>query len=309
MLQKGYGVGSGVSLFTCCSVCTDLVWRVVGMGNVSTSSGGQYSGIVLAIPQLLITRGNKLGAIWDVFFRTESGLSGLVALIVTIAVAGAVVYLQTFRVEVLVKYQKYRAQAGKYPIKLFYCGNMPLILLSVVAANMYFYSQVLYALLPYNLITDLIGGWTYENGLTFPTKGLAYYISAPQTMLSTLLDPFHTLFYVMFILSMAAVLSKAWVEIAGISSRGVARELKDNQMVIKGHRDTALEHELNRYIPIAAAFGGMSMGALAVICDLIGIAGFGFGLLASITIVLQYYEIISREYGGNLAQLMGDLAK
>lgn len=110
----------------------------------------------------------------------------------------------------------------------------------------------------------------------------------------------------MFLLSMTAVLSKAWVEIAGISAKGVARELKDNQMVIKGHRDTALEHELNRYIPMAGAFGGMTLGALAVVCDLFGIAGFGFGLIAAIPIIFQYYEVVAREYGGNLAQLLAD---
>ena len=98
------------------------------------------------------------------------------------------------------------------------------------------------------------------------------------------------------------------MEIAGISSKGVARELKDNQMVIKGHRDTALEHELNRYIPTASAFGGMAMGALVVVCDLAGIAGFGFGLVTAIVIIFQYYETISREYGGNLAQLLGELS-
>lgn len=79
-------------------------------------------------------------------------------------------------------------------------------------------------------------------------------------------------------------------------------------MVIKGHRDTALEHELNRYIPTAAAFGGMAMGALVVLCDLIGIAGFGFGLVTSIVIIFQYYETVSREYGGSLAQLLGELS-
>lgn len=28
LLQKGYGIGSGVSLFTCCSICSDVIWKV-----------------------------------------------------------------------------------------------------------------------------------------------------------------------------------------------------------------------------------------------------------------------------------------
>ena len=40
------------------------------------------------------------------------------------------------------KYQNYRGQQGTYPIKLFYTSNMPIILLSALVANLYFFSQV-----------------------------------------------------------------------------------------------------------------------------------------------------------------------
>lgn len=37
----------------------------------------------------------------------------------------------------------------------------------------------------------------------------------------------------------------------------------------QGHRDTvqSLKKELNRYIPTAAAFGGMCIGALTIVAD------------------------------------------
>ena len=41
-------------------------------------------------------------------------------------------------------------------------------------------------------------------------------------------------------------------------------------MVIRGYRDTTMIHELNRYIPTAAAFGGLCIGALSVLADLMG---------------------------------------
>ena len=44
---------------------------------------------------------------------------------------------------------------------------------------------------------------------------------------------------------------------SGSSARDVAKQLRDQQMVMKGHRDSSLVHVLNRYIPTAAAFGGM----------------------------------------------------
>lgn len=41
-------------------------------------------------------------------------------------------------------------------------------------------------------------------------------------------------------------------------------------MVMRGHRDSSMVHELNRYIPTAAAFGGLCIGALSVIADFLG---------------------------------------
>lgn len=41
-------------------------------------------------------------------------------------------------------------------------------------------------------------------------------------------------------------------------------------MVMRGHRDSSMVHELNRYIPTAAAFGGLCIGALSVLADFLG---------------------------------------
>ena len=48
---------------------------------------------------------------------------------------------------------------------------------------------------------------------------------------------------------------------------------------LQGHRDTtqSLKKELNRYIPTAAAFGGMCIGALTIIADFMGAIGSGTG--------------------------------
>ena len=49
--------------------------------------------------------------------------------------------------------------------------------------------------------------------------------------------------------------------------------------LLQGHRDTvqSLKKELNRYIPTAAAFGGMCIGALTIIADFMGAIGSGTG--------------------------------
>lgn len=46
-----------------------------------------------------------------------------------------------------------------------------------------------------------------------------------------------------------------------------------------------------RYIPTAAAFGGMCIGALTIIADFMGAIGSGTGILLAVTIIYQYFEV------------------
>ena len=62
-----------------------------------------------------------------------------------------------------------------------------------------------------------------------------------------------------------------------------------------GHREKSLKDMLDRYIPTAAAFGGMCIAALSVMADFMGAIGSGTGILLSVTIIHQYYEIFEKE--------------
>ena len=75
----------------------------------------------------------------------------------------------------------------------------------------------------------------------------------------------------------------------------VAKQLREQQMVMRGHRETSMIHELNRYIPTAAAFGGLCIGALSVTADFMGAIGSGTGILLAVTIIYQYFEIFVKE--------------
>lgn len=66
-------------------------------------------------------------------------------------------------------------------------------------------------------------------------------------------------------------------------------------MIMQGHRERSLIHELNRYIPTAAAFGGLCIGALSVLADFLGAIGSGTGILLAVTIIYQYFEIFVKE--------------
>jgi protein transport protein SEC61 subunit alpha len=200
-------------------------------------------------------------------------------------------------VDLPIKYAKFRGQQGKYPIKLFYTSNMPIILQTALVSNLYFLSQLLYNRYSGNILVRLLGVWKElkENpGNSVPVSGLAYYISPPTTLAEIARDPIHAIFYFIFILCSCALFSKTWIEVSGSSPKDVAKQLRDQQLILKGHRNNSIIHELNRYIPAAAAFGGMCIGALTVLADFLGAIGSGTGILLAVTIIYQYYEMFEK---------------
>jgi len=298
LLQKGYGLGSGISLFIATNICETIIWKAFSPTTINTGRGTEFEGAIIALFHLLITRGDKVRAVKEAFYRQN--LPNLTNLMATVFVFIIVIYFQGWRVDLPVKYQKYRGQQGTYPIKLFYTSNMPIILQTALVSNLYFLSQLLWNRYSGNFLVRLLGRWQELEGMagqSVPVGGLAYYISPPQTLADVARDPFHAVFYLTFILTACALFSKTWIEVSGSSAKDVAKQLRDQQMVIKGHRDAAIVHVLNRYIPTAAAFGGMCIGALSIFADFTGAIGSGTGILLAVTIIYQYYEMITKEQG------------
>jgi len=301
LLQKGYGLGSGISLFIATNICENIVWKAFSPTTINTGRGTEFEGAVIALFHLLITRENKVRALKEAFYRQN--LPNITNLMATALVIVVVIYFQGFRVDLPVKYQKQRGQVGSYPIKLFYTSNIPIILQTALVSNFYFVSQLLYKRFSDNIFVNLIGAWqdTGYQGQSIPIGGLAYYISPPSSAADMFTDPLRALSYIVFVLTACALFSKTWPEVSGSSPKDVAKQLRDQQMVMRGHRDSSLERELNRYIPTAAAFGGLCIGALSVTADFLGAIGSGTGILLAVTIIYQYFEIFvkeQQEFGG-----------
>jgi len=300
LLQKGYGLGSGISLFIATNICETIIWKAFSPTTINTGRGTEFEGAIIALFHLLITRTDKIRALQEAIYRQN--LPNLTNLAATVFVFVVVIYFQGWRVDLPVKYQKYRGQQGTYPIKLFYTSNMPIILQTALVSNLYFVSQLLYNRAPTNVLVRLLGKWQEVEGTTIPVGGIAYYISPPHNLKEIIYDPFHATFYLVFILTACALFSKTWIEVSGASARDVAKQLRDAQMVMKGHRETAIVHVLNKYIPTAAAFGGMCIGALTVIADFMGAIGTGTGILMAVTIIYQFYEAFVKEQNEQMAQ-------
>jgi len=174
---------------------------------------------------------------------------------------------------------------------------MPIMLQSALSSNIFMISQMLYNRFPDNLFVQFFGVWEPYEGSSqfFASSGFAYYITPPHNFASALKDPIHSVIYVAFILGSCALLSKTWIEVSGSSPRDVAKQLKEQQVVLAGHREQSMYKELKRIIPTAASLGGVIIGILSVVADMLGAIGSGTGILLAVTIIYQYFEMFARE--------------
>lgn len=286
LLQKGYGLGSGINLFIATNICETIVWQAFSPSTYNQGKGiipwflmilfcgvgPEFEGAFVALFHLLATRKNKSKALYDAFFR--SNLPNISNLLATGLIFVTVIYLQGFRVEIPVKSSRLRGSRGSFPVKLFYTSNMPIMLQSALTSNIFMISQMLYNKFPDNFIIRLVGVWEPHEGSSqfFATSGFAYFMTPPHSFVEAFKDPVHFAVYVFFMLGMCALFSTTWIEVSGSSPRDVAKQLKEQQTVIAGHRENSMYQVLKKIIPQAAMVGGLVIGLLSVFADLMGIS-------------------------------------
>ncbi len=295
LLSKGYGLGSGISLFIATNISENIMWKSFSPFTVTSDRGVEYEGALITAVHLLMTKKNKVEAIHRAFYRNNApNLSNLVATIIVFLV---VIYFQGFRKEIKIASKQIPGAYITQPIKLFYCSNTPIILESALVSNLYFISQILYKRYKHFFIIRLLGQWEErEGGQSIPIGGLAYYISPPRDLRDFIIEPLHSIIYVIFILLACGLFSKTWVELSGKSARDIAKQLRDNQYFLEGIRESEenVYQQLNRTIPAAATLGGMCIGLLTIFADFMGAIGSGTGILLAVTIIYEYFDELKK---------------
>ena len=86
-------------------------------------------------------------------------------------------------------YAGYKGFRSKYPIKLLYVSNLPVIFASALFANVYFFAQLLWSQMGRpapgtNILFRIFGDFHYNatSGSVSPAGGLAYYVTAPTNI-------------------------------------------------------------------------------------------------------------------------------
>jgi protein transport protein SEC61 subunit alpha len=306
MVQKGWGIGSGLSLFIMAGIAQAILWAVFSPVPAQDGPVG-----VLPFTIQSIAEGN--GA--DAIFRSGQ-LPSLFTLALTIVVILILVYIEGIHVDIPIVSTKYRGFTAVYPIKLLYTSVIPVILASALLANAVFIGQMLWANYNPNN-TNPAFNWIAQfdpqsqGGTATPTGGILYYITPPRSLEAAAADPMRAVVYVIFLTGIVTVFSRLWVELGGLSARTAARNLLDADVQVPGFRrsEGSVETLLNRYIPSLTLLSGMIIGLLAGVSDVLNVFGTGTGILLLVNIMVSYYQTLVKEKVDtdmpNLAALLG----
>jgi len=296
MVQKGWGIGSGISLFILAGVAQRIMWS--SFSPFGPMGDGKHYGAFIALGETILGGQSLMNA----FFRYDLKTGALttdptmLGFLTTIVVFVIVIYMEGVRVELPISHANYRGFRGKYPIKLLYVSNLPVIFASALFANVYVIAQLVSSHFgPNNFWVSLLGTFGGEGGT--PTGGLAYYVTAPRSLAQVGADPLRAAIFVGIMVAFAVIFSITWLEVGGLGPGTVAQQLVDSGMQIPGFRRSgkSIELILKRYIPVVTILGGAIIGLIASVAEFFGVFGTGMGILLAVGILYQYYQLLVQE--------------
>ncbi|MGQ9478572.1 MAG: preprotein translocase subunit SecY [Thermoproteota archaeon] len=289
-LQKGWGLGSGISLFILAGVAKEI-W--ISCLSPLPVEGPYLQGVVLFFFQKIFMLQNPME---DFLYR--SGYPTLFQLLMTIIFILVIVYLENVSVNIPISHSRFRGFSRGFPIKLLYVSNIPVILTATIFSNIILIASVLSRTqFVDTIIADIVGRVNVVNGTYVPTSGLAWLVNPPRSVVKVAEEPLHALGYIAILTLFSIGLSMVWLSVSGMDARSVSSQLVESDVFLRGFRSTpgVIESRIAAYINTVALLGGLLIGLIAGMGDVLGILGGGMGILLAVDIIQQYHQLILQE--------------
>jgi len=282
-----WGFGSGISLFIAANVSAQIFIRAFSpLTQAGTWAFGSGQAPVGKVLTFFLSIANQ-----DI---TGAGRA-LSAILSTIVVFVAAVYVQAMKVEIPLSFGRIRGQGIRWPLRFVYTSNIPVILISALIANI-------------QLAAQLLAKWGHPILGTFsgqsPASGFVQFVFAP-TILDNVLSGSFTSFqlvqaltFTLFMIGGSILFSLFWVQTSGMDAGSQARQIMASGLQIPGFRrdERVLERLLKRYIMPLTVMGAITVGILAAAADLMGALTNGTGILLTVMIIYRLYEDIAKQH-------------
>ncbi len=290
-VSQKWGLGSGVSLFIVAGVAWRLftgLFQFVGVNGeicLVDFSETPCAGKVLVIIQSILNNA-----------PTEL-YSAVAAILVTVVVFIVIVWAQNLKVEIPLSYERLRGYNIKWPLQFFYASNIPVILVSALAANIQLFG---------GLLENWLGRATFLGGFSQgqPISGLAFWIGNTNLVETFIRGNFQSILllqaltHLIFYMCLSALFAVFWVKTSGMDESTQAKNILASGLQIPGFRQDPriLEAILKRYIMPLTIMGGLAVGILSAIADLLGALTSGTAILLAVMIMYQLYSNIAQQH-------------
>ncbi len=284
-IQKGWGIGSGISLFILGGVARTVVWDM--FSPVITADINQIYGFVPYVINGVMNGAIEMNRL---LFGYVAGLNAtlpsLTGFITVIVLVSVLVYLQQMKVNIPVTTQRLPGIKTKVPLQFLYVTNIPILLVGILFSNLLLFNNLASAYLANN------APWLAE---AFST--VVYYLAPPRGLLELAFNPVRIAVYSVALLTLAVLFGMMWVEIAGLSPAAQAENLIKSGLQMPGLRRNPriLEAVLAKYIKPLTILSSLIVGSIALIADIFNAYGTGTGLLLATGIIQQIYSQIAYE--------------
>lgn len=286
-----WGFGSGVGLFIVAGVAYQLLvglFQFIGPSGENCLASFETTpcvGRVLVIIQAIMNQN-----------PTEAMLAAMVIL-ATIGIFLLVVWAQGLKVEIPLSYDRLRGYGVKWPLAFFYASVIPVILVGALVANLQLFAGILENWLGRPTI---LGG--FSEGVA--TSGLSFWLSNVNILEAAVtgsLLPVHILqgiIHILFYMVFSMIFSVFWVKTTGMDAAGQAGKIISSGLQIPGFRkdERILESILSRYVMPLTVMGGLAIGALAAVANMLGVLTSGTALLLAVMITYQFYQNIAQQH-------------
>jgi preprotein translocase subunit SecY len=321
-LTQKWGFGSGVSLF----IAAGVSWRLItsafqffdlqGRNCLLNFKTVPCTGKVFVLIQSIINQ-----------YPVEL-LSAAVAIIATFVIFMIIVWAQSLKVEVPLSFGRIRGYGIKWPLSFFYTSVIPVILTAALIANIQLFGGIIdNAAAPClaGIPEQCVGGAKIASYFTFlgrfiegrAVSGLAFWVGSTNLLELTIRGGFlpvyllQGLIHILFFMFFSTLFAIFWVKTSGMDAKSQAHNIASSGLQVAGFRqdERILESILDRYIMPLTVMGGLAIGFLAAVTNLIGALVSGTAILLVIMIMFQFYQNIAQQHAMDMHPMMRKFIK
>jgi len=286
-----WGFGSGVSLF----IAAGVGWRL-------------FTGLFQFLgPERTLQLSGKIPVLITSVMAadTTGALRALAAILATVIIFLVVVWAQSLKVEVPLSFDRLRGYGVKWPLSFFYASVIPVILTAALVANLQLFGGMLQNWLGR---ATFLGSFSQGQAIS----GLAFWLGSSNLVEGVITGSLRSIFllqgltHILFYMVFATIFSIFWVKTSGMDAQSQAHNILSSGLQIPGFRkdERILESVLKRYIMPLTVMGGIAIGLLAAVSDLVGTIVSGTALLLGIMIMFQFYQNIAQQHAVDMHPAM-----